>query len=213
MSDQKVTLEFNTAITELDPATGKWDEKEHNQSVIPLRGLIMQIDGVTGCHIARYGMEVNYLPRVISRSAVIEAVQAAVQECAKAADFFPMRGDKQPAALASEPQKSRTTCWWIAKVTFNTDLFINFDDDATKAVEDELLRELATGDGVRRPGIGQRTAWVLFDKRITQPADMREHLESFVAGLMRSRKEKELFPFTSPTFVYEEGETNYVING
>ena len=76
MSEPRIQFVFNTAITGLPEDTGAWDEKVHNDAVLPLRGLIMQIDGVSGCHIARYGMMVQYLAEVIDRESLIAPRQS-----------------------------------------------------------------------------------------------------------------------------------------
>jgi hypothetical protein len=213
MSDtKKVALDFNTAITGLNPDTGKWDEKVHNETVMPLRGLIMQIDGAVGCFIARYAVEVTYVPSVTDRTLVIEAVQAAVREVSVGDNFFPLRGAKIPAASVPEPAQPTYATWWVARVTFDTDLFVDREETSTTKIVDDLTTRLANADGARQPGVGQRMLYVRFDERHTSPARMRAHLEKVVGEIMgEGRRNKEYFPFGEPVFSYEEYATSSVI--
>ena len=94
MLQEQVTLEFNSAITGLNKDTGAWDEKIHNGQVMPLRGLVMQIDGACGCHIDRYTMTVSYVVAVTNRDFVIAACQNAVRKVATWEGFFPLANGK-----------------------------------------------------------------------------------------------------------------------
>lgn len=212
MSDtRKVTLDFNTAITGLDPETGIWDEKAHSKTVMPLRGLIMRTDGVSGCFISRYDMEITYVPGVTNRELVIEAAQAAVREISENLNFFPLRGEKIPTATAPELKKSVHETWWVARVTFETDLFINTDEVSTKKIIDELIARLAEADGARQPGATQRMLYVRFDPRQVSSENMTAHLEKVIAEVMEKRTEKGYFPFAEPVFTYEAYTTPYII--
>ncbi len=207
---RKFTLDFNTAITGLDPKTGTWDEKAHNKTVMPLRGLIMQIDGVSGCFIARYAVEVTYVPGVTDKMLIIEAVQAAVGEVTGKEGFFPLRGEKIPSACLPEPVKPIET-WWVARVTFQTDLFVDKDEESTAEIVNGLIANLAAADGARHPGVTQRMLYVQFDRRQVSPENMMAHLEKVVAGITVLRSSTGYFPFVEPTFTYETYATSYVI--
>lgn len=208
---RKITFDFNTAITRLDPDTGKWDEKVHNEAVMPLRGLIMQIDGVSGCFIARYAVEVTYVPSVTDQTLVIEAVQAAVLKVSCQDGFFPLRGEKTPSATLPEPPKPTYDTWWVARVTFDTDLFVDTDETSTAKVVGELITRLADADGARQPGATQRVLYVRFDRRQINPENMTAHLKKVITEIMEQRTNKNYFPFGEPVFSYETGVTSYVI--
>lgn len=211
MSESKIQFSFNTAITGLPEATGAWDEKAHRDAVLPLRGLVMQIDGVCGCHIARYGMTVDYVGGVASRDLVITGVKAAVMAVSDGKGLFPLRGEKKPAVTLEAPTIARHHTWWAARVDFDTDLFVDISEEATQAICNELKARLVDADGARNPGVGQRVLWVNFDPRITSSVDMEDHLRSVVREIMESRKEKKYFPFREPMFSYKTHETPYVI--
>ena len=110
------------------------------------------------------------------------------------------------------PNNTPVTTWWVARVDFDTDLFV---DDGTKgatsAVRSELRAHLANADGARNPGVGQRALYVQFDKRVTTPRSMEGHLRSVVAEILKSREEKKYFPFGEPVYIYKTYETPYVI--
>jgi hypothetical protein len=213
MTDRKIKLklEFNTAITDLDPNTGKWDEQAHNYAVRPLRGLIMQIDGVSGCFIARYGMEIDYMSDVTSKAQITKAAKAAVRDVAARDGFFPLRGKKVPSARTPKPVQSTSATWWVAQVSFGTDLFVDKDEESTTKIVHELTSWLANADGARQSGVGQRMLYVKFDQRQVSPEKMEAHLKLVVAQIMNKRTEKGYFPFGEPVFSYEARVTPYLI--
>lgn len=213
MSDErKIQFEFNTAITGLEPETGKWDENVHKDRVMPLRGLIMQIDGVSGCFIGRYGMRVDYMPNVVSKTRVAQQVKAAVKVIASIEGFFPIKDKKTPSV---RPEKRAVSVandtWWVARVDFNTDLYADKSEEFMKAVKDQLNPILVNADGARETGIWQRGLYVKFDKRVTTSESMEAHLKKVVAKIMKKRIKKGFFPFADPTFSYRAYRTNYVI--
>jgi hypothetical protein len=93
-NEKTVFFVFNSALTQLDKATGKFDDGEHRKMILPLRGKIMQIDGVTGCFIARYAVRVEiFLPAADEADIQRQVIQ--IFEDAANEGFFPLRGDKQ----------------------------------------------------------------------------------------------------------------------
>lgn len=211
--EQKVTLELNTAITGIDRDNGRWNEQLHNHTVLPLRGLIMQIDGVFGCHINRYTIEVNYFTFVTDMATVVERVQAAVSKVAERDEFFPLRGEKAPLATPSEPEKSTYDKWWEARVTFSTDLYT---EPGLGKRNEELIQKLSERlvaiDGARDPYVDQRLMYIRFDKNIASPEVMRAHMEKLAGEMVAERMSWSHFPFaTEPTFSYRVYETAFVI--
>lgn len=205
-------FQFNTAITGIDPSTGAWNEKTHNTAVLPLRGLIMQIDGVSGCHINRYDMRVEYLPRITSMTKVARGVRAAVVEIADRDGFFPIRGNKKPRAVFQKPAKrTPTKCWWIAEVKFGTDLFVAEDKKTTQAIQKKIVAKLAKADGARDPYVNQRRAYVMFNPDVIAAEAMKSHVEKVAGKLLRHRAANGYFPFGEPSFEFVVGETNYCI--
>ncbi|MGV9001475.1 MAG: hypothetical protein ACOH18_00755 [Candidatus Saccharimonadaceae bacterium] len=214
MSDEReINVCFNTAITGLSKETGRWDEKVHNSAVLPLRGLIMQIDGVSGCHISRYAMKINYLSNIVSEKAVLRAARAAVHEADffPEDDLFPLRGTKTPKIQRSKPAQQPINTWWVARVDFNTDLFVNNNETQTAEITDELVGWLADADGARSPMADQRYLLVKFDHRQISPESLEAHLKKVVGRIMEEREGKKFFPFMTPTFTYSVFATPYVI--
>ena len=51
---------------------------------------------MTGCHLGRYGVRVDWLSNVTDEDVVFEHVKAVIAEVAKDSDtFFPLRADKE----------------------------------------------------------------------------------------------------------------------
>lgn len=207
---KKIMFNFNTAITGLSKESGTWNENLHNQTVMPLRGLVMQIDGVTGCFISRYGMEITYIPGITSKKSIIAAARAAVGTATGMDNFFPLRGRKTPVARIPRRPKSVYNTWWVARVDFNTDLFVNMAVSSEELTA-PLVARLAKADGARQPGVGQRVAYVKFDRRQASPESMKAHLENVVGEIMAEREAKGYFPFADSTFSYRTYATNSVI--
>jgi hypothetical protein len=213
VSERRLKGDFNTAITGINPDTGAWSEKTHNTTVLPLRGKIMQIDGVVGCHIARYGLEVTYLQDRVTKTALTRAVKAAVAEIANNADiFFPLRGKKTPRLTIPRSRPSTTRTWHCVEVEFNTDLHANAGEELTTAIKEKLKLRLMQVDGARRVYVTQRCLQVCFDKDATAEEGIVAHLQQVVREILESRADYALyFPFGDPTCVYRTFRTNVVI--
>lgn len=158
MSNRKLSFEFNTAITAIeDQTSGAFNNDRHNELVKPVRAQIMaspNSDGLVGCHIARYGMSVEFLDNVTTVQAVTELVQTAI-EWATANGLFPLCGDKTPTATLERADSNEQ---WIV-IDFSTDLVtfkpVRPDSDQTgrhwKAFYDSaqnLVRALIKLDGI-----------------------------------------------------------------
>lgn len=208
---QRIQLDFNTAITGIDAETGAWNEKVHDMAVMPLRALLMQIDGVYGCHIGRYAMQIQYYPNVTSKEEVIAAAEKAVEEVSAKDGFFPIKGEKTPVVQVEPAHSSTVTTWWVARVDFDTDLYINKNKKFEASVVNPLGARLAKADGARENGVWQRGMYVQFDQRQTTPESMEAHLKNMVKKIMKNRVKKGYFPFAEPNFTYKVGPTNYVI--
>jgi len=205
-----VVFRTNTAITGIDPVSGKWDEQKHKQTITPLRALIMQIDGVNGCTIGRYEIDIRFVGGVTSKTKIFRALKAAVAEVAKQNGFFPLRGTKTPR-VTLKPSDSYPT-WSAVRVDFSTDLLVNMDDDATAPVH----ALLANADGARRTGVSQRALSVRFDRREVTAEAMMAHLKTVVGALIEKKDGEEgtytYFPFShEPVCKYRVLTTNIVI--
>ena len=212
MSERKITLDFNTALVALPEATGALVGNDFTVKILPLRGQVMQTDGVCGCHIDRYHMEVKYLDHVTTREQVIADVEAAIAWAAKSG-FFPMRGDKTPTATPRPVPVSTTACWWVARVDFSTDLFVDKSLKKTKKIHRKLIADLAIGDGARNPFVSQRSLGVRFDARNTTAESMEAHIQNVIAKILEERPAENYFPHVGPVpeFTYEVYKTPFVI--
>lgn len=203
MSNHRVTLDFNTAITRINPNTGKWDSDAHDKAIMPLRALIMQTDGVSGCHIARFDVSVTFLPSVTDDDTVIQAVQNAVNEVSSQTELFPLRGKKTPTATPGEPESR----WLTVDVKFDTDLYIGTDQQLTKSIVNELKVRLGKADGARKTFVSQRQLQISFNERQVSREVMSAHLQKVVESIMNDRQEvgyfqQSFFPFAEPNFTY-----------
>ncbi len=98
MNEVTVQFRLNTALAALDEM-GAFKNDEFRELVLPLRGQIMQHDGLVGCSISRYNIEVKYLRNVTDVETIDKIVQDAVQWASEQQDFFPLRGVKTPSAV------------------------------------------------------------------------------------------------------------------
>lgn len=93
---QKKQFSFNSALTEL-PENGQFDEEDFEEKVGVLVSKIntsTDSDGIVSCFFARYGMEVEFIPEIISAEQVLNLVKRVMEEYAPNNGFFPLRGEK-----------------------------------------------------------------------------------------------------------------------
>ncbi len=211
MSKIKRRFSFNTAITGVSLTDGKFDEDAHRLQVLPLRGRIMQHDGVTGCFIARYGVEVEFLDNVTDEAAVEAFVLGAVRWAADEAGLFPLRGDKTPAAAMNRPEPQYRGRLYIEFGTSVVDYPVSDKaeewDDKTFRASVQLLAQLMTRfDGVVNYQLRLRTASITFDTRVTNREAVEAHLRKVFTDAVAGEK---FFPFVGQgelnvTFEYSE---------
>lgn len=65
MTTTKVTVDFLTAFSDVNNANGLYDDERFTALLLPLRAMIMDLDGVVDCSVRRYGMAVEYLPDLV----------------------------------------------------------------------------------------------------------------------------------------------------
>ncbi len=87
--EKEVEYEFSSALTRLDPATGKYVRDEHREQVLPIRGRLMDFDGIFGCFIARYGVQINFIEGIVDPEALDAHVRSAFDWASEQAEFFP----------------------------------------------------------------------------------------------------------------------------
>jgi hypothetical protein len=179
MSKRRLTLGFNTAITGLPPENGTFNESAHTKAVLPLRGLLMQIDGMDGVHIGRYGMTVTYLSELVDPQTILTRAQQAVDRLAGAvgSKLFPLREEKTPTVTMEQPRPASPTHRKTVVASLSSDLAaFTKDNDLWKALTDMLGKELASRDGVRGYEIYLREVRVTFDPRITSQTALTNHI-------------------------------------
>ncbi|MDB5163936.1 MAG: hypothetical protein JWS12_554 [Candidatus Saccharibacteria bacterium] len=204
MTNQTLTFEFNTAITGINEETGTFNSEDHRDAVLPLRGRIMQHDGVFGCNINRFDMSVEYRDNVTNSAAVAEWVQVTIDWATQnLLDLFPLRGDKRVLAT---PQ----TEWPFRRViiTFNSNL-ARFTpmSHITKQIMDQqafadatrqVAIELTDLDGVKGYVLELRAAALDIDTRVTDVDRAKQHLESVISKIAAGRLSTSyvgLFPY------------------
>jgi copper chaperone CopZ len=204
MAEKKIQFVYNTPITGVSKPTGAFDEESHRNLVLPIRGQLMQIDGVSNCFIARFGFYVEYYDEMTDQLTVAAAallIIAAYGEKPADSGYFPLRGDKTPAAL---PEFPKTTKCRYQKVTTGTDSLVGyvtvdgnpneFDADAFNAKVKPLVELLGNYNGVTKVDVTITSVDVTFDSRITTISAVRAHIE---ATLNATRQKEGFFPYVA----------------
>jgi len=202
MSERKISLRFNTAITSVGLIDGRYDDEQHNRQVMPLRGKIMRIDGVYGCHIYRYSVEVQFFTDVTDEATVVAAVQAAVDEVAPLEDMFPLRGLRKPAAIAPRPQPKAPPR--VIKLTAQFAGLVvktraaGMTASSFEQETDILADAIANHEGVTSVEMTADGVYIQIITRLTTVEAVKLHVESVVAKAKRGTdgyRGREYFPF------------------
>ncbi len=188
---------FNSALTALPD--GKFEEKAHNQLVQPIRRHIMDIDGVTGCNIQRYFVEVQFTNDVVSRAEVTQGVRFIFQVMAEAQEynFFPNLGNK--TLKVTPVQESRSTSYWVY-ADLGTALVDFFPDHANEGWDKQKFREVTAPivnemvkhDGVLDYVIRPFQVGLRVDVRVTTIQATKDHLREV---LTQVRQLLSTYPF------------------
>ncbi|MCI5108749.1 MAG: hypothetical protein MRY49_02780 [Candidatus Pacebacteria bacterium] len=96
---QKFEVGFNTALTKINEEDGKFDEDEFLKQVLPIRGKIMQIDGVCGCSIGRYGFDVVCVENATDMEVLKKSLEEIFEKECVNEGFYPLKGDKEPKLI------------------------------------------------------------------------------------------------------------------
>jgi hypothetical protein len=197
MSELSRLFQLNTGITGLGE-NGKWDEDMHREQVMPVRGKIMEHDGVTGCFIARYYIEVKFLDYVTNEEAVAAVVQEAVDWAATQQGLFPKRGVKTPTATFDQP-KPESSVYDTVIVRYNSYLSpykITMDHQYNKAAFQEetlaIAERVTEIDGMEDFKIGHDGARIKFDTRYNNRQAVEAHLRRVFEW---AATQEQFFPF------------------
>jgi hypothetical protein len=193
-------FKFNTAITGVDESDGTFDEAAHKRAVLPLRGKIMQLDGVTGCHINRYEVTVHYVPGITTPELIEEAIRAAIEELLAEDDceLFPLRGTKKPTATFNPPQTTPThrvevNARFGSYVTkFPVGEKNGYDKAAFDGSTKRLVEQLVDFDGVIGCELYLQTVTITFDDRIANEADVKQLVTDVIS---EAAEGEEFFPY------------------
>ena len=199
MAEHKIQFMFNTPFTGVIRETGKFDEETHKALALPLRGRLMQIDGVSGCYIARFGFYVEYFDEMTDRDAVVTAVEALVAEYNEKlveSGYFPLRGEKTPGASPKTAKK-----WRYNKVTTGIDSLTGYttvDGDPNEfdaawfnSRVRPLVEKLGNANGVTKVEITMTSLGVTFDSRVTNFTEIKNHVKYTLAQV---REQYGFFP-------------------
>ena len=205
MTQRKCNFTFNSAITGMSKENGTFDDDAHRDQVLPVRGRIMQLDGVTGCHIARYGMEIGFLDEVVDRDTVETHGMEAITWAGTLDGLFPLRGNKTPAATMDRPAHRETHSWWV-KVTFASYLVRytpaaddGWDAEAFRTETGSLEKEMTNLSGIINHELRPGFAKVKFDDRYISKEAVEAHLRQLFLSVQE--RSANFFPFVP------EGET------
>jgi hypothetical protein len=195
MSELKRLFLFNTGITGLGEK-GKWDEDVHREQVMPVRGKIMEHDGMTGCYIGRYYIEVQFLDYVTNEETVAVVVKHAVDWAATQEGLFPKRGDKTPTAALDRPEPS---VYDTVVVNFNsyilpykTSKTHDYNSGVFKEETYPIAERLTEIDGMESFKIGHDGARIKFDTRYNNQQAVENHIRQVFEWAAR---QEQFFPF------------------
>jgi hypothetical protein len=195
MSELSRLFQLNTGITGLGE-NGKWDEDMHREQVMPVRGKIMEHDGMTGCYIGRYYVEVKFLDYVTNEEAVAEVVQRAVDWAAQQEGLFPKRGDKTPTATLDRPTPSANE---KVIVRFNSYLrpykptqAHDYNREAFKEETYPIAERVTETDGMESFKIGHDGANITYDTHYNNRQAVENHLRSVFEW---AAAQEQFFPF------------------
>lgn len=204
MSDeQRRNYEFNTGIT-ATPEDGKFDDKAHATKVEPLFRRIKAYDGITSVYIAVYGIEIKFMPEVLTEAQALAIVRKEVREAANEPELglFPLRGRKTPKVIAPKPKKLTPSHQVRIVVACNTHVAA-FTPSATKLGEadseqyarntHDLAVALTNMDGSMECNIGRRTVSVVIDTRFNTVETAQAHMRDVLTGAVSTMP--NIFPF------------------
>jgi hypothetical protein len=205
MSTISLTYKFNTAITGVNEETGKFDEAKHREAVLPLRGRLLQHDGLTGngLQIDRYEMTINYVPEVTNPEAIDAVVDEAVAWAAEQEGFFPLRRGKHlktPKATRVLPYQRPPSDNTVVYIDFHTNIVHypigdekeGWDEAAFRQATKPLADRMIDFDGVRSWQLRLATASITFAKKATNAEAVIAHLRQVFQDF---RSEEHFFPY------------------
>jgi hypothetical protein len=201
MSVRTLHFTFNSAITGVSIENGKWSEVTHRHQILPLRGRLMQCDGITGINIGRYEMDIEFLPNVTDAETVITVVNESIDWASKQEGLFPLRGDKLIEATLEPSPTSALTNIFKVTVHFGTQIMAfpvhnnEFDADKFWLKTNQLARELAKLDGIVGCEMYLDAASLTFDTLLTDVEKVQAHIRAVL--LQPLEEESNLFPFAN----------------
>jgi len=196
--ERKCQLGFNSAITAVSEEDGSFSDKLHVKRILPLRGRSMQIDGVAGVFIARYGMEVTYFDEIVNADEIVRRVQQAIDgllgvSTEKANELFPLRGAKWPTVTLEKPAPRKPTYRKMVVAELPSDITrYTKSSEEWKQFEQHVCGSLVNLDGARGCKINYREVGLIFDTRFTSKTAVQRHLRRELVGL---REERAILPF------------------
>ena len=102
MTTSKVLYSFSGALTSLDPETGAFDKDAFSKTVMPIRGRIMSFDGLTGCFIARYAVEVSYIEEIVDLEVLDAHIKSVFEWVESQDEFFPLIKEKESVSVTRD---------------------------------------------------------------------------------------------------------------
>lgn len=195
MKEVTTILEFNSAISGIQP-DGKFRDNDHDATVKPVRGLIMsQTDGITGMNIGRYGARVNHFAEIISADQVRTAFQTAIDAILETTDhtIFPLRGEKTPTVTLESTSAPKPSYRKTVAARFDTDIAAYTKDDKKwNEFTTRVGEALANINGARDYEIYLNEVHLTIDTRAVSVQAAQEHMDNVIQTL---RREDVILPF------------------
>lgn len=198
MTERKLRLYFNSAITGPPLEDGTLEEPSHQEQTLPLHKLIIQVDGIAFAFISRFVMEISYYEAVTTPQQILTAAQEAIDTlmAIEGMTLFPLRGEKKPTVTldsSTQPPQPRSTHLKKVIVRLPSDLTAFPMNDATwQEHKEHVGGHLVRHEGVRGFEIYLREVIVTFDTGLTTATAIKRHISRSL-GLLNDGV--RIFPF------------------
>jgi hypothetical protein len=198
---RRINFKFNTALSAIEG--GKFNDEAFKALVMPIRTRLMEIDGLTGCNIARYGIEVSYEKDIVSKTKLIRLVCDIFASFAEQADtYFPLRGNKVPRLIVDRPRRQRSTEPWVyinykssvVRYPVGTGQDSMFDEAKFRALTAGLPEKMTDKDGVLGWKLNLRYAGIKIDTRVLSIEEAKTHLTRVFTRAV-TEEGKDYFPY------------------
>jgi hypothetical protein len=205
-----IKFEFNTALSNVDPENGKFDEKAFDELAKKIRGHIMSQpsgDGISGMQIARYGMRVEYESGSTTREQVISAVAEGIEWASSSLnEAFPLREGKTPTVSPEPAYVKKPTGETSIIARLSTNLYRRpVGEESRTSLRNEIAEKLVDLDGITDFEVAMNGVSVVISNSITSAEVVKQHIAKVLQGFADDVNGR-ILPFAKSTPVNIEWE-------